>query len=102
MRDITPIFEAIISLVVVLCTTFVIPYIKEKVDQTTLQNVNKWTRIAVQTAEMIYRETGAGKEKKEYVLKFLNNIGLTYDEAQIDALIESAVYELKKEAEDAA
>lgn len=102
MRDITPVFEAVISLVVVICTTFIVPYIKEKVDQTILANVNKWTRIAVQTAEMIYKESGMGKEKKSYVLKFLNNVGITYDEAQIDALIESAVYELKKEVESEA
>ncbi len=97
MKDFTQLFEAIITLLVVLITTFVIPYIKTKINADDLAEAKKWTKIAVQTAEMIYTESGMGQKKKNYVLNFLAAYGITYDEEQINALIESAVYELKLE-----
>ena len=48
---------------------------------------------------MIYKESGMGPQKKKYVETFLADLGINYDEKQIDSLIESAVLELKKELE---
>ena len=47
-------------------------------------------------AEQIYRESGMGKEKKAFVLEFLEQKGLKIDLASIDNLIEAAVLELKR------
>ena len=46
-------------------------------------------------AEQIYTGSGRGAEKKEYVLNWLHEHGVTVDESKLDAMIESAVYELK-------
>ena len=54
-----------------------------------------WVRIAVTAAEQIYNGTGRGQEKKKYVEDWLKAHGVTVDSEKLDAMIESAVYELK-------
>lgn len=53
-------------------------------------------KIAVSAAEQIYKGSGRGEEKKAYVIQWLREHGITVDEAKLDALIESAVYELNQ------
>lgn len=96
MIDLTPISEAIILLIIALITTFLIPFIKEKVDANKLAKIKDWVKIAVQAAEQIYIGTGLGEKKKEHVLNFLKEKGYTIDPDKIDNLIESAVFELNK------
>ena len=97
--DYTKIIEAIITLLVALITIFVIPYIKSRLSADELAEIMKWVKIAVEAAEMIYKESGMGKEKKKFVEDFLTEHGIKVDIEQLDALIESAVLELKKEFE---
>ncbi len=97
MIDITTIIEAVMTLIIALITTFLIPWIKTKVSAEKLAEVNKWVKIAVQAAEMIYTESGAGNLKKKYVLNYLEEKGYTYDSESINLMIEAAVLELKAE-----
>lgn len=97
MKDYTTFFEGILTVLFALVTLYVIPWIKSKVTAEELADIIKWVKIAVQAAEMIYKESGTGKAKKDYVLTFLADKGIKYDERQIDSLIESAVLELKEE-----
>ena len=92
--DITPIIEAVAALIAALITAFVIPYIKGKTTANQQQQINAWVRIAVTAAEQIYTGSGRGAEKKEYVIKWLREHGMTVDESKLDALIEAAVYDL--------
>ena len=92
--DITPIVQSIISLVAVIITCALIPYVKSKLTQDELNEVRAWTRIAVIAAEQLYKGNGRGEEKKAYVVKFLNDKGFKLDTESIDALIESYVKEL--------
>lgn len=92
--DITPIVEALIVLMGAVITCIVVPYIRSKTTVEERKEVNEWVKIAVSAAEQIYKGFGRGAEKKEYVLKWLENRGITYDADTIDALIESAVYDL--------
>ena len=91
MTDLTNIVSAIITLIVAVITTFLIPYLKAKVAK-----IKNWVKVAVEAAEMIYNGTGRGAEKKAYVLNYLKEKGYTLDLDSIDNLIESAVLELKK------
>lgn len=95
--DLTKIIEAIITLLVALITAFVIPYIKAKLSADELAEIMKWVKIAVEAAEMIYKESGMGKEKKKFVENFLTEHNIKVDVEQLDVLIESAVLQLKKE-----
>lgn len=94
MFDITPIVEAIVALVAVVITGVVIPYIKKRTTTEQQKELVAWVKIAVAAAEQIYVGTGRGPEKKMYVVEWLADRNITVDTNQIDALIESAVYEL--------
>lgn len=98
MIDITEVIKYAILLVFAVCTTFVIPYIKAKIGDEKFTELQKWVKIGVQAAEMIFKESGMGTVKKEYVIEFLKQKGYTLDTETIDNLIESAVLELKKGA----
>lgn len=93
--NITPIIEAALLLLAAIFTTVVIPYIKSKTTAQQQTEINAWVRIAVSAAEQIFNGSGRGPEKKAYVLEWLRQRGITVDEAKLDAMIESAVYELK-------
>lgn len=94
MTDLTPIFEALIALATAVTTTFLVPYIKEKLDNIRFEKLQKWTKIAVEAAEKLFEETGLGEKKKAFVLAFLQDHGYSVDIDEIDTLIESAVYEI--------
>ena len=89
--NITPVVNAVIALAAAVVTAFVIPWIKSKTTAAQREEIDAWVRIAVTAAEQIYRETGKGKEKKAYVLKFLEEKNLKIDEESVDLMIESAV-----------
>lgn len=94
--DVTEIIKAIILLVMALLTTFFIPFIKEKLDAEKLNQIRIWVKVAVEAAEQIYTASGHGSEKKQYVLKFLEEKGITFSMDEIDTLIEAAVLEMNK------
>ncbi len=91
MTDITPVINAVIALIAAVITAFVIPWIKSKTTAAQREEINAWVKIAVTAAEQIFTETGMGKEKKAYVLKFLEEKNLKIDEESVDLMIESAV-----------
>ena len=63
-----------------------------------LDQVKKWTAVGVKAAEMIYKESGMGEAKKNYVRKFLESKGYKLDIDTVDALIEATVREMQQEA----
>ena len=97
MTDLTPIVNAIIALIAAIITTFLIPWIKSKIDAAKLAQIVEWVGIAVRAAEQIYNESGMGEKKKQYVLDFLADKGFTLDPNSINAMIEAAVKELNIE-----
>lgn len=97
------VFEVILTLIPVLgaiITYFIVPYIKANVDSTKLAQYKEWANLAVKTAEMIWKESGYGEDKKAYVVKFLadmfNSKKVVITEEQMNVLIESAVKEMKE------
>ena len=68
MIDITPIMEAIITLVFLCITTFLIPYIKSKTTAAQQEQIQAWVNIAVMAAEQLIQGSGMGAEKKKYVI----------------------------------
>ncbi|MCM1235117.1 MAG: phage holin family protein [Ruminococcus flavefaciens] len=93
--NITPIVEAIMTLIAAIITVVIVPYIRSKTTDTQRVELQALVQIAVTAAEQLYIGTGKGKEKKAYVLQWLNERGITVDTDKLDAMIESAVYELK-------
>lgn len=98
------IFKIIIMFIPILgtiLTSFVIPYIKEKIGNEKLTKYKEWAMNAVQCAEMIFTEKGMGEEKKAYVVNFLNEMfnknKIVITTEQIEVLIESCVKQMKIE-----
>lgn len=92
--NITPILEALLLLIAAVITSFVIPWIKKKTTAAQQAELESWVTVAVTAAEQLFRGTGRGGEKKAYVLQFLESKGYVVDLDSIDALIESAVFNL--------
>ena len=95
MTDLTPIISAALTLIMAVITTFLIPYLKTKIDANKFDKIKSWVTVAVEAAEMIYVGTGRGEEKKAYVVQYLNSKGYTLDADSINNHIEPAVSELK-------
>ena len=94
--DITQLVSAQIALASIVITTFVVPWIKSKTTLAQQDQLKAWVKIAVSAAEMLYAGEKRGEEKKEYVIAWLSDRGITFDEATVDAAIEAAVYGLKR------
>jgi hypothetical protein len=60
-------------------------------------NVIKWVKIAVESAEQIFKH-GENTEKFQYVAEWISN-KFKISEADLKNIIESAVYELNKQHE---
>jgi hypothetical protein len=93
--NLTDILGAAGTLAVIIITVVLIQYIKSKTTTEEQNVLLALVKVAVTAAEQIYTGTGRGAEKKSYVLEWLANLGVTEDSDKLDAMVESAVYELK-------
>lgn len=98
--DITQIVSLIIAAMGLVLTGIFMPYIKSKATSEQLNTLYAAVKIAVYAAEQIFG-SGTGLQKKQYVIEYLASKGLYVDEevisSDLNAMIESAVYELTKE-----
>ena len=97
------VFKVILTIIPVLgaiITYFIVPFLKSKIGNEKFTQYKEWAVLGVKAAEMIWRETGHGADKKEYVVNFLNELfnknEVVITEEQIEVLIEAAVQELNK------
>lgn len=95
MIDLTDVIIAVIGLVGTMVTTFLVPYLKQKLTNEQYSEMQLWVNIAVKAAEMLYTGSGCGAAKKEYVIEFLKQKGYTMDTESIENMIESAVLEMQ-------
>lgn len=101
MTNLTPVIEAFIALVAALISAFVIPWIKRNTTAQDRDDFLRWVEIAVAAAEQLFAAT-QGKEKKKYVIAFLEEKGFVCSESELNAAIEGAVLKLHRELEAAA
>jgi len=99
---ITKITESVLTIIVLIVSAYVIPWLKTKINYEKLKELEKFCEQAVRSAEQIY--TAADwKLKKQYVLSLINEkaekLGLGLNEAEIDAIIEGIVNYVKHNKE---
>ena len=87
MIDRTPIFNAIIMLLAAIVTYKVIPWIKANTTVKQQTALNNAVKIAVFAAEQLYKGSGMGAEKFDYVVSRLQEQGFSVDPAVIEATI---------------
>lgn len=97
--DITLLIRALFLVLSFVYTVVLVPYIKSKTNEEQYARLKFYVKTGVQAAEMIHNEPGMGAIKKEYVLDYIEGLGFIVDDNELDALIESAVLELKKSLE---
>lgn len=90
------IFYVVFSIVSVLVTGVLVPLLKQKYGKEKVLSVMEAVDIAVKAAEQIYKETGQGNLKKQYVLMRLNEQGFKVTEKELDDMIEASVLELNR------
>lgn len=90
------IFYVVLSIVSVLVTGVLVPVLKQKYGKEKVLSVMEAVDIAVKAAEQIYKETGQGNLKKQYVLMRLNEQGFKVTEKELDDMIEASVLELNR------
>ena len=98
--DLTAVVVALIGVLGTVITTVLVPYFKSKTTEAQRGNIYFWAKIAVEAAEKLYTESGAGAKKKEFVKQFLAEHGIELDEKQVDVVIESAVLQMQKALAD--
>lgn len=93
--DITPVVQAVVTLVAVVISAVIIPWIKSKVSASQWKNLTVYAETFVKCAEMIFKGTNLGKDKKKYVLEKLTELceerGLKFSLDEIEAAVEEAV-----------
>lgn len=93
MFDATVVMEAIVMLVCLVITRYLVPFIKSKTTASQQNEIQFWVNVAVEYAEQTMKSS-AGKERKAEVIRWLEEHGITYDSNKLDVMIESAVYRL--------
>lgn len=95
MNEIIPIIvDAIFAILGCVITAFGVPVIKKLMEK-------QWVKTAVQAAEKIYKDSGMGEKKYEYVVSFLQSIKVLKTDANGEVpeywrvLIESSCEELE-------
>lgn len=103
MNDITfNILKIVVTIVTALVSAYVIPLLKEKLNDSKYQRLLDMVEIAVRAAEQTIQGSGLGAVKKDEVINFVSEWmmihGVEISQGQLDQLIECAVYNLKMEA----
>ena len=84
--DITQVIEAFLALMAALVTAVIVPWVRANTDEKQQSMLETLLRIGVQAAEQLYG-SGAGQEKKEYVLAYLAKKGIEVDDAAVEATV---------------
>lgn len=96
MFDLTPIVEGIIAIVSTAITAFLIPWIKAKYGNETLEKVKSWVHIAVYAAEKFYG-SGNGEKKLAYAKDFLRQHNIKVDTETLLMMIDAEIKKLETE-----
>lgn len=92
--DITQIVVAVIGLLGIIITSVVVPLIKSKLTNSQWESIKNYALAGVQAAEIIFNAQGKGKEKLEWVSKYIKEQckahGIEIDMDTVRVAIENA------------
>lgn len=97
-NTINMLIKAVITCITVILTTFVIPWIKSKIDADKMVKIEEYCELAVRCAEQIYTPDEWLK-KKEYVMDYISRkaheFGVELTIEDINNMIEGIVNSVK-------
>ena len=100
MDDITMmILKIVISVCAALITAYVIPYIRTLKNDARYKRLIDMVTVAVQAAEQVIKDDGAKKKEEvmSFVSEWLKKQGIQITHEELNQLVESAVYAMKKD-----
>ena len=101
MTDITEIITVALQVLMAIVTIVLIPLIKSKVSAGKLAKAQDWLTVAVQAAEEAARKGLIDKSAKyAYAKGILEERGVTFNADTVQALIDSACWELFNQFKD--
>ena len=95
MLDLTPIVQAVIALAASAITIFLIPWLKTRFGNETLEKARSWVEIAVYAAEKLYG-AGNGDQKLEYAEAFLAQHGIKLDTSELIAMVNAEIKKMEQ------
>lgn len=103
ISDITSILlEMVVAIVLAIVTKYIIPALKNYIEEHTTSRVQDVITTAVRAAEQTVTGSGEGKIKKKQVVdlvtKYLQERGISLSSEQLDQMIEECVYLITKES----
>lgn len=92
--------KLVLQLVLLVFGIFIAPLFKKwlKLNTTKEQRQNAlfWIRNVTKIAEDLYQQKGSGKDKKIFVLEWLNKNGIKLNDEQLSVLVDMVVEEYNK------
>lgn len=95
MLDFTPLAEAVIALATAAVTLFLIPWLRERYGNESLEKARSWVQIAVYAAEKIYG-AGHGQEKLEYAEEVLKQHKIKLDIESLWAMVDAEIKKMEQ------
>lgn len=93
------ILKAVVVLVIILVGRYVIPYLKQLAEAKEYEWIVKWVGVAVKATEQTVFGDKKGQERKAIVTKFIKKLllqkNISLSDAQLENLIEAAVFAMK-------
>lgn len=95
MTDITEILRIVWEVLAAIVSIVLIPFLRSKLSETKRKEITAWVSLAVQAAEEAERAGLIDKKAKyQYALTVLRKRGVTFDADTVQAMIDSACWEL--------
>lgn len=95
MIDFTPIVEAIIALATTAVTVFLIPWLRTRYGNESLEKAKSWVQIAVYAAEKLYG-AGHGDEKLAYAEQVLAKHKIKLDMSTLKAMVDAEIKKMEQ------
>ena len=95
MLDLTPLVEAIIALAAAAISMFLIPWLRERYGNETLEKARSWVQIAVYAAEKAYG-AGHGAEKLAYAEAFLEQHKIKLDMTTLVTMVDAEIKKMEQ------
>lgn len=94
--DLTPLVEILISMLALVITTYLIPWIKANTTHKQQEYIRAAAHVAVYAAEKFYG-AGHGDEKLAYAEKVLKeDYGITLNLNKLEAVVDAAIKEMEQ------
>lgn len=95
MIDLTPIIQAVVTLIAALITIYLIPWLKSKTSADQQAQMRMWVEVAVYAAEKLYG-AGHGDEKLAYAEQVLAQHNIKLDTQTLKALIDAEIKKMEQ------